>query len=444
MLRTLILRIRRHLRKRRVYGALFASSGRATAPRPRSGRSIDSITRARNVQQIKAVLKSTAEPVKPFRTQIILMLVALVVLANFINLTDVTTTSAAGTATPAVAYGMQTGYYMGNGSDRSISGLGFSPDLVIIKSDAATTATIFKTTAMPENTVAYLGAATADSTAGLVRLDADGFTVTSTANTALVRYTWTAFTGDNCSASGQFCVGSYTGDGAATKNIITGFQPDLVWVKLTTAVNANWRSSAMPANAAQFFSATTQDTAGGFFTSLNSNGFTVAGTASPANNVSAGVYRYVAFKNVSGSIGVGTYNGNATDNTAITGVGFQPGYMFIKNANAGTAVAAVSSQTESYGDNTSLFSAAANLSDSIQSLDAGGFTIGTNSTSNGTGNLMYWAAFGGAAAHSSSGTFKSTSGTYTGNTFQQAVAGYACPFPVDRIKPGPGFGWAAP
>ncbi len=67
-------------------------------------------------------------------------------------------------ATTTPSYATQTGYYMGNGNAKSISGLGFSPDLVIIKSDTTATATIFKTTPMPENTVAFLGSAAVDST----------------------------------------------------------------------------------------------------------------------------------------------------------------------------------------------------------------------------------------------------------------------------------------
>jgi hypothetical protein len=218
----------------------------------------------------------------------------------------------------AETYQMQTGYYIGNGSSKEISGLGFTPELVIVKADDASgVGAMFKTTAMPQANTAYLSGATADDTAALITLTADGFRISGTnSNTANARYTWIAFAGSDCSSTGQFCVGTYTGNGSATQAITSvGFQPDLVWVKQSTAIAPNWRSSAMPVNYAQFFAATTQDTTGVYYTTLDATGFTVGTT----NNTSTGVFYYVAFKESAGVIDVGTYTGNATDNRSITG-----------------------------------------------------------------------------------------------------------------------------
>ena len=55
-------------------------------------------------------------------------------------------------------YGVKTGYYIGNGRRLSITGLGFQPDLVIIKSDTANTAAVFKTSVMPVKNMAYFSA----------------------------------------------------------------------------------------------------------------------------------------------------------------------------------------------------------------------------------------------------------------------------------------------
>lgn len=76
-------------------------------------------------------------------------------------------------ADPAV----KTGYYIGNGRELSITGLGSKPDLVIIKSDTANTAAVFKTSGMPTNNMAYFSA-TVDNRDLRLRLDSDGFTVT--------------------------------------------------------------------------------------------------------------------------------------------------------------------------------------------------------------------------------------------------------------------------
>jgi hypothetical protein len=322
-------------------------------------------------------------------------------IARFLGITQV----------EASAYQMQTGYYVGNGASKEISGLGFTPEVVILKADSADgVGAVMKTIAMPQNNVTYLGTATADDTTGAIQLTEGGFIVTGTlSNTTNNRYTWVAFSGSDCSVSGQLCVGSYTGDGVATKLVQSGFEPDLALIKQSTAVSANWRSSSMPDNYAQFFLANAQDTAGTYFTTLNATGFTVGST----NNVGGGIYYFVVFKEVTGLIDVGTYIGDTSDNRSITGVGFQPDWVFTKNAN--TAVSAVYNLNESYGDYSSYFTNTPNLVNAVQALEADGFQVGTSNTANESTNTHYYAAFGGAVDHTAQGTFTAVSGTYVGD-----------------------------
>ncbi|MFA6417327.1 MAG: hypothetical protein WCW61_04000 [Patescibacteria group bacterium] len=320
----------------------------------------------------------------------------------------------------AATYQVQTGYYIGNGGAKAITGLGFRPEMIILKANTnAGTGALLKTSAMPVLNSSYLGVATAD-VASAIMINADGFTVTGAlSNTANVRHVWVAFSGSDCSATGTFCVGSYTGTGAA-KAVTVGFQPDLVMVKQSTAVAANWRSSAMPANAGQYFMATTQNTAGALYTTLDATGFSVGTT----NSASAGIYYFAAFKSGAGSVNVGTYAGNGVDNRSIGGVGFVPDFLFLKNANATTAVSGMFSVNESYGDNASYFTDTANLVNSIQAQQTDGFQVGSHATSNGSGNTVYYAAFGGAnAVRNSSGTYKMASGTYTGTGQYQSISG---------------------
>ena len=310
----------------------------------------------------------------------------------------------------APTYKFKTGTYVGNGSSRSITGLGFAPEAVIIKATTADGVGAFlKTTGMNSGAVAYLGSATANTTY-LIDLKTDGFDVTGTnANTANVVWTWYAFGGSDCTSGGTFCVGSYTGAGSGTKAIPTGFQPDMVLVKASTAVTPSWRSSAMPTNYAQFLTATTQDTAGAYFTTLDTTGFTVG-----ASNNTAAMHHFIAFKQVTGSIKVGTYTGNGTSQS-VTSMGFMPNLAIVKNANAATPVGAVYNVTQSNGNSSSYFTDTANVVAAVTSLDADGFSVGSHATANGSTNTIYWAAFGGAAAPSSSGTFQMASGSYTGN-----------------------------
>ncbi|MDP3042859.1 MAG: hypothetical protein Q8N21_00425 [bacterium] len=317
----------------------------------------------------------------------------------------------------AATFQIQTGSYIGSGASKSITGLGFSPQMIVLKSNTTTIAAVFKTTAMPVLNTAYLGSATVDSAAGFITLNSDGFTVASTANTANVRYTWTAFTGSDCTASGVFCIGSYQGT-AAAKAITTGFSPNLVIVKPATAVAATWRSSAMGTNVGQYFMGTIQDTTGVLFTTLDATGFTVGATNSPTGVTNY----YAAFKSVAGSVAVGTYTAAATpaDNTNIAGVGFVPDFVFVKNAP--TAVSAVYNVKESYGDSASYFSATANIPDMIQALQTDGFQIGLNATVNSANIAYFYAAFGGSAAHSASGTFSMATGSYTGTAAVQTIS----------------------
>jgi hypothetical protein len=165
----------------------------------------------------------------------------------------------------------------------------------------------------------------------------------------------------------------------------------------------------MPANAGQYFMATAQNTVGALFTTLDATGFSVGVT----NSASAGIYYFAAFKSVTGSVNVGTYTGNATDNRNITGVGFVPDFVFLKNGT--TAVSGVFNTDESYGDSSSYFTATLNLVDSIQALQTDGFQVGANSTANGSGSLIYYAAFGGTNnVRNTAGTYQMAEGTYTG------------------------------
>lgn len=325
----------------------------------------------------------------------------------------------------AANFKIQTGYYVGTGASLSISNIGFQPNLVIIKADTvAGIGAVWKTSNMAANTTAYFPATANDATTQIT-INTNGFSVSSGANvnTANTLWKWIAFGGSDCSANGTFCVGGYTGNGGASQAISSvGFQPDLVLVKGSGATAATWRSSAMGASVGQYFTATTQNTAGALFTTLNSNGFTV-GTTNNANTI---VYQYVAFKNISGLMGVGSYTGNAIDNTNISAVNFAgivPDFVFLKNANASTAQAPVFNTTECFGDYSNSFIDAANAVNNIQALQSGGFQVGTGAQVNGSANTIYYAAFGGASEYLADGNFSMATGSYSGTGSTQTISG---------------------
>jgi hypothetical protein len=325
----------------------------------------------------------------------------------------------------AADFSIQTGYYMGSGATQAITGLGFQPQFVLIKSETTAGQPIWKSSAMAASTAAYL-AATADDATTQITLTATGFTLgtAATVNSANVRYSYVAFAGSDCTASGTFCVGTYTGTGTATRAITTGFQPAFVMTKRSTNTAAVFRTSTMATNVGNYFITTAESTNGALFTSLDATGFTVGST----NNTNGGTYYYVAFKAVAGVMATGSYTGNGTDNRDITGfgVGATPNMVLLKNTSSGTAAnrQARMSLTDLYGDHAHrLDSAAATTVNTVQALATNGFQVGTDVTSNESGATVHWIAFGGEAAVAGSGTYQMAQGSYTGNGSAQSISG---------------------
>lgn len=324
----------------------------------------------------------------------------------------------------AANFTMQTGYYAGSGTaGLAISGLGFQPNFIMIKSQSSAVAAVFKTSAMAANTTAYTSA-TADDTGTNISFTTDGFTLGTLANvnSANTLYNWVAFGGSDCSATGNFCVGTYTGNGAASRVITTGFQPAVAIAKRSTAVAGHFRVASEAANETLFFNNTARDTAGNYIQSFAATSFTVGAT----DNVNTGVYNYVAFKATANAVSQGTFAGNGTDNRSITGLGYVPDFVMVKNATSATANNRRPNMnfTESYGDNSSFVGdAVVNAVNGIQALQADGFQVGNSGSVNENATTSYWFAFGGAATYSSSGSFSMNTGSYTGNGTSQSISG---------------------
>jgi len=287
-------------------------------------------------------------------------------------------------SSPAEAQ-VASGSYVGNGTSQSISGLGFQPDVVIVKGNVAQTAVI-RTSTMAGDATKPIAAATG-LTAGLIQsLDADGFTVGSGSrvNQSGINYYWVAFK----ATGGELAVGSYGGTGA-TQSIAVGFQPNYVIVMSGGANQVVHTSSAMTAGESMEFAATSAVTL--VITALQATGFQV-GTDARANAAGTN-YHYVAWKTVTGKMNVGVYTGNAVDNRNITGVGFQPAYVIVKRRSTTQGVHHPASLGVSV-DNTLTFPAAVNTgANRIQGLLADGFQVGTVAAVNSSLDY-FWAAFG--------------------------------------------------
>jgi predicted membrane protein len=290
---------------------------------------------------------------------------------------------------------MATGSYTANGAaTQAITGLGFRPDVVIVKvdfSDAVNddlSSAVIRTSTMAGANSKPMKGLQALLGNLITSLDVDGFTVGNDERVnwqagncgGTCTYRWVAF-----KATGNLKVGTYTGNPPGQSITGVGFSPEYV--------------IGIPANARLVFQRTNQDTntyafqAGaalaGRITTLDPDGFTV--NNSPGVNGNGIVYHYVAFNEVAGQLKLGTYAG-AAGTQAIAGVGFQPRYMIVKGLSPATTDPIQASDAMPAG--SSLNFRNASNGNSITALQADGFQVGANTDVNSAGTSYAYVAFG--------------------------------------------------
>jgi hypothetical protein len=284
---------------------------------------------------------------------------------------------------------MATGTFTGNGVDnRAVTGLGFAPDLVIVKSSGGHVA-VFRTSAMSGDVSKPVDAAAL--TANLIQsLDSGGFTVgnDNRVNQNGTTYEWIAFN----AAPGFMQVGSYAGNGSSQSISGLGFSPEVMLLASGSTDEANIKTSSMASNATIQLD-NEASVATNRITSFDSDGFSV-GSSSQANG-SGKTFYYVAWNASSNLVSLGSYSGNDNDDRNITGAGFAPEYVLIKGTDGGaghyamhkTEASGVSTDSSMYFDNVS------SQANRIQELESDGFEIGSNSDVNEGSDTYYWVAF---------------------------------------------------
>ncbi|MCP4205280.1 MAG: hypothetical protein GY769_25500, partial [bacterium] len=113
----------------------------------------------------------------------------------------------------------------------------------------------------------------------------------------------------------------------------------------------------------------------------------------------------------------GSYVGDGVDGNSITGVGFQPDFVIVKQEASGRNTVARSSAMS--GDVTKSFvDGLVEFANGIESLDANGFTVGSDATVNTSGQTYHWIAFKETAG-------EMTVGSYTGDGLDnRSIAGF--------------------
>ena len=277
---------------------------------------------------------------------------------------------------------IKTGSYTGDGSaSQAITGIGFQPDVVLIKRSGASNGVIRSST-VAGNLTKDVFASAAMFAGGILSLGADGFTVGPDArvNTAANTYFYLALQ----AAASDLKVGTYIGDGIDDRNITgVGFQPDVVIVYQEASFFPVWRSSDVPGDLTLTFG--TNAPADNRIQMFQADGFQV-GNATTVN-ANLVTHHYIAVKKAAGLLNTLTYAGNATDNRDLTGLGFLPDFVTIRGGGTTTVQGAVRYGAE-VGDNSMVWDSAEGVN-RIQALQADGFQIGTSTAVNVSGVTYY-------------------------------------------------------
>jgi hypothetical protein len=278
---------------------------------------------------------------------------------------------------------VRSGTYTGNGADnRQITGLGFAPDMVIVKANNTQNAVLRSYLVAGDLTKDVIDGSFAANR--IQSLDDEGFTVGTDArvNSNGVQYHWIAWV----AGAGQMTFGLYTGDGTAGRQITDlGFSPDFVIIANTTN-EAVFRNSA--AATSSNFDATSN---AGWIAAMGTDGFTVGNDARVnANGVG---YGFVAWNEAAGVMDVGSYTGNGSDNRNITGVGFQPEYVLVQRSATGYNTSQHPNSIGAATDSTLFFDNQAAVPNHIQALQADGFQLGSHTNVNENGGTYSYVAW---------------------------------------------------
>ena len=263
---------------------------------------------------------------------------------------------------------VMSGSYTGNGTDnRIITGLGFGPDVVIVKSAAARVAVIRTSTMSGDNSKEMVGA-TALQANRIQSLNTNGFTVgtDATVNNNGVVYYWIAFK----ASSGRMTVGAYTGNGVAGHAVTgVGFSPKLLVFMSSSANNVVFHSTM--GTLSYQLDAHSGNT---MLNSVDADGFTL-GSDARVNGNGTTCY-YIAWNTADGILDQSSYTGTGTDNLNVTGLGFQPEFVLVKSGSAYPAVHHAQS-VGATADQSQFCTATANAANEIQALQSDGFQVGT-------------------------------------------------------------------
>ena len=268
--------------------------------------------------------------------------------------------------------------YVGDGgSSHPITGVGFQPDVVIIKS-SANRAGVIRTSTMGGTVSKIIGLTGPLDANCILSLNVDGFTVGSSqdVNKKNDTYYYAAM-----KAGSDLKVGSYPGNGSSQQMTGVGFQP--VWVvTLGDGDDSVFRPGPLSGDNSYLMTGTTKFANG--IQALQADGFQVGN--SPTVNELTSTYHYIAWA-ASAQVFTNSYLGNGALTQTITGVGFQPLMAWVKRDDSRVGVWRPASV--GFIDRTLYWDATAAATNRITTLLADGFRVG-NTVEVNTLNMVYY------------------------------------------------------
>lgn len=309
--------------------------------------------------------------------------------------------------------------YTGNGSTQSITGVGFQPDWVWLKSRTGVyDHTVYDvvrgaTYKLPPNDT-YAESADIDT---LTSFDSDGFSLgddlkVNASSGSMVSWNWkaggTAVSNTAGSITSQvsanvdagFSIVSYTGTGAnATVGHSLGVQPSMIIVRVRSTTN-NWAvyHSSLGNTKALLLDTTDAGLTSSLFwnnTTPTSSVFSIS-TGNSVNN-SGQTYIAYCFANIDGYSKVGSYTGNGSADGTFVYTGFRPAWVMMKYSSTSSYWIVFDNKRNVYNltdkglrpneasdENTNLFFVDF-LSNGFKARDGGGL--------NGNGNTGIYLAF---------------------------------------------------
>lgn len=228
--------------------------------------------------------------------------------------------------------------YTGNGGTKSITGLGFQPDLVIIKGRSGATAwAVYDSARGVQKDFDISSAAETTQATGLTSFNSDGFTLGALAKVNTNTATYLALAFKEGVTPGLDIV-TYTGTGAnTTVNHSLGVAPAMVWVKAKSGTGS-WVVYHTGQTSAAYYTALDSSNGESSLatvwnsTAPTSTNFSLGSHA--AVNANGTTYVAYAWAEVPGFSKFGSFTGNGSADGPFIYTGFKPALVVVKRTSA--------------------------------------------------------------------------------------------------------------